>query len=119
VEMRPEVGGFGLHYVFQNLGDRFGGIRNGIDTVLWDPAIDQEITGHFDADNLAEKAKCKAALQRHWRMPQRPRVPIFGMSARLVSQKGLDLIVGSESLAGLDAQFLFLGAGETRYGQAM
>jgi len=53
VEMRSEVGGFGLHDVFQKLGDRFTGIRNGIDTELWDPATDTEITGHFDADDLA------------------------------------------------------------------
>jgi starch synthase len=119
VEMRSEVGGFGLHDVFQRLGDRFVGIRNGIDTVLWDPETDKEITGHFGADNLTAKAKCKAALQRHWGLPQRARVPIFGMSARLVSQKGMDLIVGSETLASLDAQFIFLGAGEARYEAAL
>jgi starch synthase len=119
VEMRSEVGGFGLHDVFQKLGDRFVGIRNGIDTVLWDPATDKEITGHFNADNLSSKSKCKAALQRHWGLPQRSRVPIFGMSARLVSQKGMDLILGSESLATMDAQFIFLGAGEARYENAL
>ncbi len=119
VEMRSEVGGFGLHDVFQRLAERFVGIRNGIDTVLWDPATDTEITGHFDADNLTLKAKCKAALQRHWNLPQRARVPIFGMSARLVSQKGMDLIVGSESLVSLGAQFIFLGAGEARYENAL
>ena len=119
IEMRTEVGGFGLHDVFQHLGDRFVGIRNGIDTVRWDPATDPEITGHFTADNLAPKSKCKAALQRHWNLPQKSRVPIFGMSARLVSQKGMDLIVGSETLASLDAQFVFLGAGEARYEDAL
>jgi starch synthase len=119
VEMRSEVGGFGLHDDFRRLGDRFIGIRNGIDVKRWDPSSDPEITGHFDADNLQEKAKCKAALQRHWNLPLRTRVPIFGMSARLVSQKGMDLIVGSETLQGRDAQFVFLGAGESRYEEAL
>lgn len=119
VEMRSEVGGFGLHHEFQRLGDRFVGIRNGIDTELWNPATDEEITRHFDAEDLKGKARCKAALQRHWKLPQRPRAPVFGMSARLVAQKGLDLIVGSKSLAGLDGQFIFLGAGEPRYEQAL
>ncbi len=41
------------------------------------------------------------------------------MSARLVAQKGLDLIVGSDTLASMDAQFIFLGAGEARYEQAL
>ncbi|HEY2804746.1 MAG TPA: glycogen/starch synthase [Gemmatimonadales bacterium] len=119
IEMRTEVGGFGLHDVFQRLGDRFVGIRNGIDTELWDPGSDPEITGHYKPDDLRGKASCKAALQRHWKLPQRTRVPIFGMSARLVSQKGMDLIVGSETLASMDAQFVFLGAGESRYEEAL
>jgi starch synthase len=119
VEMRTAVGGFGLHDVFEGLGDRFVGIRNGIDTVRWNPATDADITAHYSAADLAGKVKCKAALQRAWNLPQRSRVPVFGMSARLVSQKGLDLIVGSQSLAGAGAQFVFLGAGEARYESAL
>ncbi len=72
VEMRSDVGGFGLHDVFQRLGDRFVGIRNGIDTELWNPATDAEIGAHFDAAQLQPKAKCKAALQRHWNLRSAP-----------------------------------------------
>jgi starch synthase len=46
-------------------------------------------------------------------------VPIFAMTARLVSQKGLDLILGDPGYFALDAQFLFLGAGEPRYEAAL
>jgi len=48
-------------------------------------------------------------------LPQRSRVPIFGMSARMVYQKGLDLILGSPRFLSLDAQFFFLGQGEKKY----
>jgi starch synthase len=41
------------------------------------------------------------------------------MSARLVAQKGLDQIVASQSLRLLDAQFLFLGAGEAQLENAL
>ncbi len=118
-EMRSEVGGFGLHHVFRELGDRFVGIRNGIDTVHWDPRTDPEITAHFGPDDLSGKPRCKAALQRAWSLPQRARVPVIGMSARMVSQKGLDLILGCESVTTGEAQFLFLGAGEPRYEEAL
>jgi starch synthase len=37
------------------------------------------------------------------------------MSARMVYQKGLDIIIGSESLESAEAQFVFLGSGEPRY----
>ena len=41
------------------------------------------------------------------------------MSARLVTQKGFDLILGGDLLATADAQFVFLGEGEPRYQQAL
>jgi starch synthase len=118
-ELRSEVGGFGLHDVFQRLGERLVGIRNGIDTVEWDPATDKEITARYGPDDLSGKPKCKAALQRAWGLPQRARVPVFGMSARMVTQKGLDIIIGSESVRTADAQFVFLGAGEERLEQGL
>jgi starch synthase len=47
------------------------------------------------------------------------RTPVFAMSARLVAQKGLDLIVGSRYVHDSNAQFLFLGSGEARYEAAL
>src|SRR2546430_16545175 len=41
------------------------------------------------------------------------------MSARMVAQKGLDLILGADLLSIPDAQFIFLGAGEHRYHEAL
>src|SRR5207244_2652978 len=61
----------------------------------------------------------KAALQRAFGLASRPRIPLFAMSARLVAQKGLDLILGGGLLAIPDAQFVFLGGGERRYEQAL
>jgi len=118
-ELRSDVGGFGLQDVFRELGDRLVGIRNGIDTALWDPRKDPEITAHFGPDDLSGKPRCKAALQRAWGLPQRARAPIFGMSARMVAQKGLDLILGSDIVHTGEAQFVFLGAGEPRYEEAL
>ncbi|MGH7694727.1 MAG: glycogen synthase, partial [Gemmatimonadaceae bacterium] len=94
---------------------RFIGILNGIDNTDWDPATDPHIAANFSRDSLSGKRKCKAALQRLFGLPQRPGTPIIGMSARMVAQKGLDLILGSPRFLSLDAQFLFLGQGEKRY----
>src|SRR5256886_7315278 len=41
------------------------------------------------------------------------------MSARMVAQKGLDLILRADLLSIPDAQFIFLGAGEHRYHEAL
>ena len=118
-ELLTDVGGFGLQHSFRALGDRLVGIRNGIDVDKWDPAYDRDIAARFTPDDLSGKVKNKAALQETWGLPRRPDVPVFGMSARLVAQKGLDQIVASHSLRQLDAQFLFLGAGEAQFESAL
>ena len=118
-ELRTPAGGFGLDGVFVALRDRFVGITNGIDQRVWDPATDTEIPSTYGVDDLAGKRRCRAALQRAFGLRARARTPIFAMTARLVSQKGLDLILGDPGYFALDAQFIFLGAGEPRYEQAL
>ncbi|HUR94870.1 MAG TPA: glycogen synthase [Gemmatimonadales bacterium] len=118
-ELRTPGGGFGLHDVFQELGGRLVGILNGIDQREWDPATDDQITARYSADDMDGKRRCKAALQRSFGLPQRRRAPLFGMTGRLVTQKGLDLILGAQELLEADAQFVFLGSGEQRYEQAL
>jgi starch synthase len=118
-ELRTPEGGFGLQETFIAMGDRLAGILNGIDAVLWNPATDREITGNYSRDALAGKRRCKAALQKEYGLAPEPHTPLFGMSARMVSQKGLDLVLDADLLGTSDAQFIFLGAGEHRYHEAL
>jgi len=118
-ELRTPGGGFGLHDVFTFLGDRLVGVLNGINQRTWDPAADDQITAQYSAENLEGKRRCKAALQRSFGLPQRRKVPLFGMTGRMVTQKGLDLILQSDELLALDAQFVFLGSGEKQYETAL
>ncbi|HEU4700229.1 MAG TPA: glycogen/starch synthase [Gemmatimonadales bacterium] len=118
-ELRTPDGGFGLHQVFDWLGDRFCGILNGIDQGLWDPTTDDQITARYTRDELEGKRRCKTALQRSFGLPQRRRTPLLGLTGRLVGQKGLDLILGDPDLLALGAQFVFLGTGEKRYERAL
>lgn len=118
-ELRTPGGGFGLHEVFIWLSDRLVGVLNGIDQRAWDPATDRLITAQYSAQNLEGKRRCKAALQRSFGLPQRRKVPLFGMTGRMVTQKGLDLILQSADLLDMDAQFVFLGSGEQKYETAL
>jgi starch synthase len=118
-ELRTPGGGFGLHDLFHSLGDRLVGVLNGIDQRAWDPASDGQITAQYSAEKLEGKRRCKAALQRSFGLPQRRKVPLFGMTGRLVTQKGLDLILAARDLLDSDAQFVFLGSGEKQYEQAL
>ncbi len=117
-ELRTPEGGFGLHDSFIAKGDRMVGILNGIDPILWNPATDPEIDANYSGENLAGKKRCKAAIQKAYGLTP-GQAPLFGMSARMVAQKGLDLILGADLLETSDAQFIFLGAGEHRYHQAL
>jgi starch synthase len=118
-ELRTPGGGFGLHDLFHSLGDRLVGVLNGIDQRAWDPATDRQLTAQYSAEKLEGKRRCKAALQRSFGLPQRRKVPLFGMTGRLVTQKGLDLILAAQELLDSDAQFVFLGSGEKKYEQAL
>jgi len=118
-ELLTPEGGFGLQEKFIELGDRVVGILNGIDATAWNPATDPHITANYSIDDLAGKRRCKAALQQAYGLSQGAHTPLFGMSARLVSQKGLDIVLGADLLGSSDAQFIFLGSGEHRYHAAL
>ena len=113
-ELRTEKGGFGLDGVFVALRDRLVGIVNGIDQDIWDPARDTFIPRRYSLENLQGKKRCRVALQRATGL-SRWQAPIFALTARLVAQKGLDLILGDPGYFAFDAQYVFLGHGEARY----
>lgn len=114
-ELRTAAGGFGLHEAFVAMREKFLGIVNGIDNADWNPATDKHIAYNYSRAKLSPKKQNKLALQRIFGLPERPGTPVIGMSARMVAQKGLDLILGSPRFLSLDAQFIFLGQGEKRY----
>ena len=118
-ELETPGGGFGLHDLFRWLDGRLVGVLNGIDQRLWDPAADPQITARYSAEKLDGKRRCKAALQRSFGLPQRRKAALFGMTGRLVAQKGLDLILQASDLLRSGAQFVFLGSGEARYEHAL
>jgi len=117
-ELRTEKGGFGLDGVFVALRDRLVGIVNGIDQEIWDPARDTIIPRRYSSENLTGKKRNRLALQRATGL-SRWQAPIFALTARLVSQKGLDLILGDPGYFAFDAQYVFLGHGEERYELAL
>ncbi len=118
-ELRTAAGGFGLDGIFVSLRDHFVGIANGIDQQVWNPATDPLLAATYSVDGLKGKQHCREALQLETGLRPTDEMPIVAMSARLVSQKGLDLILGDPGYFALDAQFMFLGAGEPRYEEAL
>ncbi len=108
---RPEYGE-GLDGALRARGDRLVGIRNGIDTAIWDPATDPHLPRPFDASDLSGKAGARKALLAHVDWPPE-RSPIVGMVTRLTHQKGIDLALEmAPFLHRLPARMVILGSGE-------
>ncbi len=118
-ELRTAAGGFGLQDVYRWMGDRFTGILNGIDQAEWDPGHDRYAAAQYHPADLSGKAACKRALQDHFGLAPRADQPLIALAGRLVTQKGLDLVVDNDNLFGLDAQFVFLGSGEERFTRSL
>jgi starch synthase len=112
-EIQTPAHGYGLDGVLRGrAGDLFG-IVNGIDREEWNPATDPHLPAHFDASDLRGKAVCKAALQKEAGLPVREDVPLLGLVARLVPQKGIDVLAHALGrILDLDLQLILLGTGD-------
>lgn len=116
-EIRTTYFGCGLEGVLTERRERLSGIVNGVDYDSWDPAIDKHIASTYTIDTVESgKAICKADLQRYFHLPQFPGAPVLGMIARLVEQKGVDLVYkAAEELLQHDIQLVILGEGDPEY----
>jgi starch synthase len=112
-EIRTEEVGMGFAGLLRARAGVLSGILNGIDTVIWDPAVDQFIAERFDQTTLARRAANKAALQARMGLAQDPAVLLFGVVSRLTWQKGMDLLLAClPVLRAVGAQLALVGAGE-------
>ena len=90
-EIQEPAYGYGLDGTFRHIADKLSGILNGIDVDVWDPATDPTLPATFDRDDLAGKARCKAALCARFGLPTDK--PLLGVVSRLADQKGIDLFL--------------------------
>ncbi len=99
------------------IGGKLSGIINGIDIEQYNPATDRHITKTFTAQTLNDRVANKVALQEEVGLEINSSVFLMGMVARLVEQKGLDLLfqIIDRFLSYSDAQFVLLGTGERYY----
>lgn len=111
-EIQHEPLGCGLSGLLAARRGVLHGIRNGIDTALWDPATDPHVAARYDVASLERKAANKAAVQAWAGLPQDPEMPLFGLVSRLTEQKGIDVVIeAAPRLAALPCQLVILGMG--------
>ena len=106
----------GLESVVDAIGWKMHGVVNGIDTDSYDPAADLALPSHYDANHMAGKAACKAALQEELGLACEADTPLIAMVTRLVGHKGLDLVQQAmDGIMATGCQFVVLGTGDRGY----
>jgi len=144
-EIQTPAFGNGMDGVIATRIEDLHGIINGIDTAVWNPAVDASLPARFSAENIAGKALCRAKLLQEVGWESKPVAaprrksgntnpglpvsapatagftgPIFGMVCRFTVSKGLDLVLGAEDFfAKNDCRLVVLGGGERKYEDAM
>ena len=106
----------GLQGVVDLVDNKLRGILNGIDMDHYDPRLDQRLPYSFCVENMEGKVKCKASIQRKFGLEVEPEYPLFCSVARLVEQKGIELIRQIlPQLMDLGIQLIIFGQGEQKY----
>lgn len=100
-EVKTPDGGRGMDPTILRYQDKFTGIVNGLDYSYWNPEIDRYLPVHYssreepankkDRNTLDQKAYIKKLLRERLFLSEDYR-PIVGCIARLVPQKGIELI---------------------------
>ncbi len=105
----------GLDSVLNLFSFKLTGILNGIDRDFYNPSKDKELFANFSYRNLEGKQICKSGLQRMLGLPERD-VPLIAVISRLVSHKGLDLVMlAGDDILKEDVQLVVLGQGDKSY----
>lgn len=115
-EIKDPYYAHGLDSIIRRNEFKLCGILNGIDPDYYNPETDQSLFANYSAKNPANKAVCKAELQKMLNLPVKPEVPVIAMISRLVTHKGLDLVREViEQVLHQDVQFIVLGTGDSAY----
>jgi starch synthase len=95
----------------------FFGVVNGIDYAEWNPATDRHLAANYDAASVEQgKPLCKQSLQANCGIEANGQAPLLGVVARLVEQKGIELILNAAvPLLQEGTQLIVLGEGDPAY----
>jgi starch synthase len=112
-EITTREGGASLDGVLRTRRDRLVGILNGIDTNVWNPAIDEVLSARYSLADLSGKAVCRRDLCRVAGFDPDDAGMVLGSVGRLTDQKGFDLIMGAApELIRRGLRIVLLGSGE-------
>lgn len=106
----------GLQGVVDLVDHKLYGILNGIDVAHYNPESDPLVPYHFTVEDRTGKARCKREIQRLFGLNQESEWPLLASVARLVEQKGIELIREIlPQLMDMGVQLIVFGQGDPKY----
>ncbi|MDB4994933.1 MAG: glgA [Myxococcaceae bacterium] len=113
-EIQTDGTGHGLEGVLRARGAAVAGIVNGVDYSVWNPATDPALAARYDAEDATGKLRCRGALLQELGLPVGTDGPIIASIGRLVTQKGIDLVLAMvpKLLRATDAIVVIAGEGD-------
>ena len=112
-EIQSKELGFGLDGVLGMRRDTLYGVLNGIDTELWNPQTDPNITQNYGVLTLERKLANKRALKKRFGLEGGDEIPLLALVSRVTHQKGLDVVAAAlAQLAGFPAHVVIVGEGD-------
>jgi starch synthase len=115
----PEFG-CGLEGILRKRAERneLSGILNGIDE-SWDPRTCTSLTRTFDAGDWRRRSQNAREIRHQFGLAV-SRGPLFALVARLVHQKGVDLVIqNAKAIVDAGGQIIVTGKGEARFEEAL
>ena len=114
-EIQSSEFGCGMDGILRERSNVVVGILNGIDTQVWNSETDQIIKRTYTIETLKNKAINRTSLIEKCQLQLDKSMPVFGVISRLVSQKGLDLLVqAAPEVLKMGAAFVILGSGDEK-----
>ena len=105
--------GWGLENIIRMNKHKVVGIINGIDYDSYNPLTDKAIYCSYDVNTIENKKENKAKLQAELGLEVTPFLPLMSVISRLVSQKGIDILLESiQGFVDMGAQIVVLGTGD-------
>ena len=114
-EIQGSEFGCGLNYELSKRRKDIKGILNGLDDEIFNPLTDENLVKNYDFSNHEDKIHSKKEICKMFKIKDVEK-PLIAVIARLVEQKGFDLIIQAvDDLKELDANFIIFGSGDRYY----
>jgi starch synthase len=118
-EILGMAGGMGLDGMLRWRSGVVSGIVNGIDTTVWDPAVDASLVAPYSADDVGGRIANRRDVETRFGLQSDDSLLVC-MISRLTTQKGIDLVAASlDAIVNAGARLVVLGSGDAALEDAL